>query len=234
MTANQLVRNSNFHLDFNSTLIISDCHLCASNCQIDILQSVVEEYSEKVEAIIIAGDLFDSIDNRIPKKHWKFLNLLRKLSNDIEIFWVLGNHDKPHPEVIASILGITISDKLRFVSNGNAFFVIHGDEFDEFITQNKILTFLADKIYQFLQYIDSSHYLAKYAKRTSKLFLRSKEKIAASALKTYGDQGIVIAGHTHFAEIKSGYINLGCFTELPCSFLYVENGVHHLIYKDKV
>ena len=110
-------------MDFNSVLIISDCHLCAANCQIDILINVLEKHKSNIELLVINGDLFDSLDKRIPKKHWKFLNLIRKLSDDIDIYWVLGNHDKPHPEIIASILGITAVDHFQFRSGGNTFFV---------------------------------------------------------------------------------------------------------------
>jgi len=221
-------------LDFNSVLIISDCHLCAANCQIDILINVLEKHKSNIELLVINGDLFDSLDKRIPKKHWKFLNLIRKLSDDIDIYWVLGNHDKPHPEIIASILGITAVDHFQFRSGGNTFFCIHGDEFDDFITKNKFITWLADKFYQFLQYIDTSHFLAKFSKKTSKTFLRCKDKIKEKSLNKYGHEGIVVTGHTHFAENDGKYINCGCFTELPCSYVLIQNGEISLIEEGKI
>ncbi len=132
------------------------------------------------------------------------------------------------------MLGITLCDSYKFVSGGNTFFVVHGDEFDEFISQRPFLTYRADCIYKFLQWVDPTHKWALYAKKSSKLFLRSKDKIRHGAVQKYGKDAVVICGHTHFAESSTDYMNSGCFTELPCSFITIVDGETLLIFKEKI
>ena len=58
-----------------------------------------------MERLILNGDVFDSIDfRRLKKSHWKVLSLLRKLSDELEIIWLCGNHDGS-AEVVSHLLG---------------------------------------------------------------------------------------------------------------------------------
>ena len=45
--------------------------------------------------------------HRLRKWHWKVLSQLRKLSDEIETIWIIGNHDGP-AEDISQLLGITV------------------------------------------------------------------------------------------------------------------------------
>lgn len=228
MSAKQLINGSTPYYVFDKVLLISDLHLGASNCQAEIVLDVIREHKEYV--IIIIGDLFDSLSVRLKSKHWKILHKISKLDN---VFWIKGNHDEPNPEFISSMLGITFCDKLEFVSGCSTFFAIHGDEFDDFITKNPVLTAIADYIYKFLQYVDPSHKLAKYAKHSSKSFLRNAEVVRQKAVEKYGEGKIVICGHTHAAIQSPEYCNTGSFTELPCSFITIEFGEIKLFYRNK-
>src|SRR5438128_1025061 len=94
-------------------VILSDLHLGSDNCQARrvcrMLERIVE--GELVTArLILNGDVFDSIDfRRLNKAHWKVLSLLRKLSDQVEIIWLCGNHDGS-AEIVSHLLGVTVMD----------------------------------------------------------------------------------------------------------------------------
>src|SRR5262249_20076927 len=103
-----------------------------------------------------------------------------------------------------------------------------------FLDSHPILTKLADCIYAFLQFIDRTHTLAKVAKRGSKTFLRCSKKIEERSIEMARRKGCTMAccGHTHHATANVDqpipYYNSGCWTELPCTYLTVADGVMEL------
>ena len=108
--------------------------------------------------------------------------------------------------------------------------MLHGHRFDEFIDNHPILTFAADCVYSFLQKLDRDHYWAKLAKKSSKTFLRCTRVIEEKSRQYAADLGCtaVCCGHTHVATVnRSGpvhYFNSGCWTEVPCHYLTVQEG----------
>jgi UDP-2,3-diacylglucosamine pyrophosphatase LpxH len=116
-------------------------------------------------------------------------------------------------------------------SGGRRIMLLHGHRFDEFIARYPLLTWMADRLYNFLQRVDKSHYFAKLAKRKSKTFLRCAQKIEHDAVRYAARHGCdaVCCGHTHLACANTGgpvhYFNSGCWTEKPCHYLTVANGV---------
>jgi UDP-2,3-diacylglucosamine pyrophosphatase LpxH len=177
------------------------------------------------------GDVFDSIDfRRLKKRHWAVLSVLRKLSDELEITWINGNHDGP-AEIVSHLLGVTCQDEIVIESGDRRILFLHGHRFDAFISRYPFLTWFADRVYNFLQRIDKSHAFAKFAKRRSKTFLRCTAKIEAESVRYAAKKGcdVVCCGHTHHAIASvSGdveYYNGGCWTEKPCHFLTVKDGI---------
>lgn len=214
-------------------LVISDLHLGSENCQAKELITFLEEIEtglRPTQKLILNGDVFDSIDfRRLKKNHWKVLSLLRKLSDQIEIVWINGNHDGP-AEIISHLLGVEVRDEMILESGGRRILFHHGHRFDKFIDEHPFLTAIGDFIYRVLQRIDSTHYVARSAKHNSKIFLRCSAKIESRSIeyakKMHCDA--VACGHTHHAlASESGpiaYFNSGCWTEKPCHFLSVSQG----------
>jgi UDP-2,3-diacylglucosamine pyrophosphatase LpxH len=110
--------------------------------------------------------------------------------------------------------------------------VIHGHQFDAFINDHPVLTALADAAYWLLQKLDRTHYVARLAKRRSKIFIRSTHRIRAGAVQLasrLGCQGAV-CGHTHHAASDEAgaaavtYHNSGCWTECPSTYLHIAGG----------
>ena len=215
-------------------LIISDIHLGSDNCQARMLVRFLESIREqelRTNRLILNGDVFDSIDfRRLKKQHWKILSLLRKLSDEIEIVWINGNHDGP-AEIISHLLGVTVTDQVIFTSGHRRVMVLHGHRFDEFIERYPVTSKLADMLYRWLQRIDKTHYVARQAKSSSKTFLRCAQKVqdAAIAYARAAECQVVCCGHTHLpgGTITGDvdYYNSGCWTERPCHYLTIRNGV---------
>lgn len=220
-------------MNIPDAVIISDIHLGSDNCQakplVDFLESI-NERRFRTRRLILNGDVFDSIDfRRLKKSHWKVLSEIRKLSDDIEVVWVAGNHDGS-AEIVSHLVGVRVVDEYIVESNGHKVLFLHGHQFDQFIERYPLTTWLADTAYRWLQKLDKSHHFAKLAKRRSKVFLRSSEKIREGAVAHAWKQGcdIVCCGHTHMAVERVGrpvsYYNSGCWTEKPCSYLVLERG----------
>ncbi|HMD13088.1 MAG TPA: UDP-2,3-diacylglucosamine diphosphatase [Bacteroidota bacterium] len=215
-------------------VIISDIHLGSNLCQAKKLAEFLERILtglSPTKQLILNGDVFDSIDfRRLQKNHWKILSLLRKLSDKISITWVCGNHDGP-AEIISHLLGVSVKEEHTFSSGGKSFLVLHGHVFDDFIEDHRTITAIADSLYNVLQKIDRTHRFAKFAKTNSKIFLRCTQKIRERSLKFAADRryDVVCCGHTHHAEIYfSGnlqYCNSGCWTESPCTYLTIQDGI---------
>jgi UDP-2,3-diacylglucosamine pyrophosphatase LpxH len=218
-------------------VVISDIHLGSENCQAKYLVHFLESVRRgpmATKRLILNGDMFDSIDfRRLKKQHWRILSALRKLSDQIEITWINGNHDGP-AEIVSHLLGVSCSDEIVVQSGNATILFLHGHRFDQFISRFPVLTWLADRIYNFLQKIDQSHYFAKLAKRNSKMFLRCAQKIEAESTKYAAKQGcdVVCCGHTHLpvanTEGPIRYYNSGCWTEKPCHYLTVLDGIVEL------
>ena len=218
-------------------VVISDVHLGSDNCQAKYLVHFLESLRNRdlsTRRLILNGDVFDSIDfRRLKKHHWKILSAIRKVANSMEVIWINGNHDGP-AEIVSHLLGVECADEIVIESGGRRILFLHGHRFDEFITRYPVITWFADRVYNLLQRIDKSHHFAKLAKRKSKTFLRCAEKIEADAIRYALKKGCdaVCCGHTHHPVAKTDgpiqYFNSGCWTEKPCHYLTVEEGVIEL------
>lgn len=218
----------------NDALIISDIHLGSDVCQskklVDFL-NLIDTGNLETKELIVNGDLFDSWDFRkLKSSHWKVLSRLRSLSKKVHIVWINGNHDGP-AEIISHLIGVDFVEEYTFKSSDKVILVLHGDIFDNFIAKYPLLTKLADQAYRIIQKLDRSFYLAKLAKRSSKTFLRCSEQIKERAknycLKKNAD--IIVCSHTHlpYCDLDGPvkYYNTGCWTENPCNYIEIKNGL---------
>lgn len=214
-------------------IVISDIHLGSDNCQAKTLAPLLETILDgqlRTRRLIINGDVFDSIDfRRLKKTHWRILSLIRHLSDKIDVIWICGNHDGS-AEIISQLLGVEVVEQFIFKSGEAKILAVHGHEFDDFIDNHPVVTWLADCVYLFLQKIDRSHRVARLAKSRSKVFVRCVEKIerGAISLARRNECQIAICGHTHHATHTSAgdvhYFNSGCFTEKPATYLSIQHG----------
>ncbi len=215
----------------NKTIIISDLHLGSNLCQAKLLSNFLEGIETRCNRLILNGDIFDSIDfRRLKKSHWHILSLIRKISDKIEVVWVLGNHDGDI-ESISHLLGVQVVDQYSFSSGTKKILALHGHQFDSFLSDHPFLTWLGDLIYNFVQKLDRSHCLARCLKSNSKHYFRNAEKVRLGSTKLGSKLGydVVCTGHTHSKDYHYGtypeYFNSGSWTELPCSYIEIVNGL---------
>jgi UDP-2,3-diacylglucosamine pyrophosphatase LpxH len=211
---------------------ISDLHLGSDICQVRLLESFLRDVKcqdIKTDQLVLNGDVFDSWDfRRLKKRHWRVLSLLRKMSDNIRVVWVAGNHDGP-AELISQLIGVEVVNAYYLISGGRSIYFHHGHRYDTFIDAHPYLTWWADRIYWVLQKLDPSFRLARNAKQASKTFMRNSAIIEEKS-RDYAKRHqhhAVCCGHTHHAVSKTespGYFNSGCWTELPCTYLAVDNG----------
>lgn len=210
-------------------VIISDLHLGSPNCRAKALCHFLKGIKETTRRLILNGDVFDSIDmRRLKKYHWNVLSEIRKMSDNVEVIWIAGNHDGP-AEIMAQMIGTEVVDEYILESGDKKILILHGDRFDKYIQEKPVITWIGDTIYWLLQLIDSSHYIARMAKHSSKEWLHNAETIQAEAIKLATKMGCdaAVCGHVHHAVAIPGlvsYYNTGCWTEAPCSYLEVCGG----------
>jgi UDP-2,3-diacylglucosamine pyrophosphatase LpxH len=214
-------------------VLLSDFHLGSEGCQVQMLQEFLENLPP-TKRLVLNGDVLESTEYRLTKQHWRVLSQLRKLSDQLELTWVCGNHDQG-ADSIAHLIGATFVTEHEFESGSKRVLCVHGDAWDRFLTDHPIITWVADWIYLYLQRM--SRRLAIRAKRRSKTFLRCIERVRTAALE-YGKSrsaDVVICGHTHHAEAPASfvegspaYFNTGCWTDHHCHYLTVQNGLVQL------
>lgn len=216
------------------SLIISDIHLGSTVCQskkIKDFLSMIHEGAIAADELIVNGDLFDSWDfRRLKSSHWKVLSKMRQIAKKKRVVWIGGNHDGPS-EMISHLIGLDFVDEYEFESGGKKIIALHGDVFDDFVSEYPILTKIADHAYRAIQKIRGGASLALMAKRSSKTFLRCSQIVKEKAREHASRKGasIVCCGHTHLAEDdptgEVKYYNSGCWTEEVCHYLEVDDGV---------
>jgi len=210
------------------TLIISDLHLGSSVSRsknaIDFLKKT------KFKKLILLGDIFESLNfQKLIKTDWEFLSLITKLSKKSKVIWVEGNHDKGLTNIFSSFTGARVYKNYKWQYKKRKYLAIHGHQFDNFLVDNAILSFLANQIYNFIQLIDFHDYrISRFIKRKSKGWLRLSRKVAQRAI-LYGKLkriDYIFCGHTHKTDQKIeksiSYYNCGCWTDDPSSFITLD------------
>jgi UDP-2,3-diacylglucosamine pyrophosphatase LpxH len=215
-------------------LVMSDLHLGATSSQVRHIQEFLENIPI-TRRLVLNGDVLENTEHRLTKHHWRVLSLLRKLSDQLELIWVIGNHDRD-ADAIAHLIGASFVPRYQFSSGGKQVLCVHGHGWDNFLTDHPLITIVADWIYLWLQMVNRR--LAVRVKRRSKTFLRSVEKVRVRALD-HGKQNrldLVVCGHTHHAEAPVGvpaagrplYVNTGCWTDHVCHYWTIKDGVTQL------
>jgi UDP-2,3-diacylglucosamine pyrophosphatase LpxH len=212
----------------NNTLVVSDIHLGSPVCKVKAITSVLK--NEKYDTLIINGDLLDNkYISRYKSKHWKVLNIIRRISKKKKVILIKGNHDVK-AAILARILGLEFIERYEARIGEKNFLFMHFQQFDPFIFKHPFITHIAEQIYYFFQWIDRSKRIARFLKRNSKSFLNIRFNIRSKALfhikMTKYDA--ICGGHIHYAEAytcpDSGkeYYNSGSFCDEPCHYLLID------------
>jgi UDP-2,3-diacylglucosamine pyrophosphatase LpxH len=213
-------------------LIISDLHLGSDVCQAKLLEEFLEWAANSTHQLIINGDIFDDLNfKRLSKRHFACLRSIRRHSDrdDFKLIWMRGNHDGP-ADIISHIVGVEIKEEYIFKKDNLKLLILHGDQFDHFITKYKYMTAVACGIFYYIQKL-APHRAARWIRRVSKRFQRNSQLIQRSALDYARSKGCnaVTCGHTHLPLVADvdgiRYVNSGSWTEVPpCPYIAVIDG----------
>ena len=217
-------------------LVISDLHLGSDVCQARLLEEFLEWAAHHSRELVINGDIFDDLNfKRLTKRHFACLKIIRRHSDrdDFKLVWVRGNHDGP-ADIVSHIVGVEILDEYVYRNGKIEVLILHGDQFDSFITQYKWLTEVSCGIFYFIQrYVP--HRAARWVRRITKRFQRNSELIERRASEYAAGRGFtkVTCGHTHLplSVVNHGvhYINSGTWTESPpCPFVSIRGAKFRL------
>jgi UDP-2,3-diacylglucosamine pyrophosphatase LpxH len=220
------------------TLIISDIHLGDTSTDCYGVFDVLSKYRYK--KLILNGDILDGLNlNRLRTDHWKILSKLRKLSKTCEVVWIHGNHD-PDIAILSKLLGVRAYNRYIWEEGGKKYLAIHGHQFDRFMNDNIIISYLAFGIYALSKKIDPAGNFIGWIKRNNRTWKRNSSEVAkgaASIAKLLGAQ-CVICGHTHIIDSDEingvKYFNTGSWVDGESAYLVIKEGKAELIRPDKL
>lgn len=213
-------------------LVISDLHLGSRVCQARLLEEFLEWAVHYGRMLIINGDIFDDLNfTRLTKRHFACLRIIRRNSDrdDFRIVWVRGNHDGP-ADIVSHIVGVEILDEYVYRNGRVELLILHGDQFDTFVTEYPWLTGLGSGLFRYIA-TWTPHRAARWIRRISKRWQRNSKAVEHRAIEYARSRGfrLVTCGHTHrplTAEVDGVlYVNSGTWTDTsPCPFVAVKDG----------
>src|SRR3954471_5179610 len=211
-------------------LVISDLHLGSVVCQARLLEEFLDWAVNQTRELVINGDIFDDLKfRRLHKRHFACLKTIRRNSdrNDFRLIWIRGNHDGP-ADIISHIVGVDILDEYVYDNGQVQLLILHGDQFDTFITHNPMLTEVACGLFYYIQKW-MPHRASRWIRRISKRWQRNSELIERRAAEYARSKGyrFVTCGHTHMPMVSEvegvRYLNSGTWIEPPpCPFIAVK------------
>lgn len=213
------------------TVIISDLHLGACNSR----SAEILRFLDKIrtDRLIVAGDLFESGSLRgLRPRDIDVLAALRSAAQHTQVDWLIGNHDPP-ADWYRGLLGVEPLMELELPVGETKYLVCHGHAWDRSLHWPRPIIRSADLIYHGSQRLDRSHRVARWLKRRTKVFVKSVDRLRQHAVAEAQRRQLagVILGHSHVVEERRiegiHYLNCGCWTERPSTFVGVRHGRAH-------
>jgi UDP-2,3-diacylglucosamine pyrophosphatase LpxH len=220
-------------------VVISDVHLGAKNSQaIELLRFL---NAIQTDHLVINGDLFEDPQLRgLNDDHIAVLDAIRRHDEQSQLTILRGNHD-PDEHWFRTVFGFPLRDEILVDIGQKKYLICHGHEWDRAMQLPRWLIRGADCIYNTAQRIDPTHGMAKFLKRRCKTFVRAAVNMRLRAMQVAVERNLdgVITGHTHLIEEDRSqgvhYINSGCWTEHPTSYLAARRGeIKHYTWHGKL
>lgn len=218
------------------TLIVSDLHLGLPTARPREILRLLEQW--RFERLILLGDVFHDWSFRhLCADTWRLLAHLHRLAQqrEIELIWVLGNHDRHLAQLVARLFGVEVRESFRWQHEGRAFVALHGDRFDRFVSRHHRLASFFSRAYAFAHRSLAAG--KAWPQRLDRLHVRLSdlsEQVARGAHGFAAEHGVdvIVCGHTHTpshrvfdAAVRGGrrieYVNTGCWVDRPGSFVTV-------------
>jgi len=198
----------------DTTLFISDLHLCASRPGInDAFMQFMQHTASKAKALYILGDLFEywaGDDDVEDVFHQQIINGFKKLSDSgVKVFLMHGNRDFLIADGFCRMAGVTlISDPTMIDLHGKKALLSHGDDlciddtaYQQFRTQVRDKQWQAEFLSQPLQVrrkqIEAIRARSEQEKTQKSMAIMDVNAEAVNALLNKYQPDLLIHGHTH-------------------------------------
>jgi UDP-2,3-diacylglucosamine pyrophosphatase LpxH len=221
------------------TIFISDVHLGTKDCKAEALNNFLKHHT--CDTLYLVGDIIDAWKIQQNRWRWKqsHTNVIRRVlghaKRGTRVVYVAGNHDEFLRPLIPYGIGfgqVEIVNQAEHIGvDGRHYLVTHGDLFDGITRITPWLSFLGDRLYDFVLNLNSRfnwlrHRLGfgywslskflKYRVKKAVDFVFQFETNLTTYCRKKGYDG-VICGHIHHAEIKDingiRYMNDGDWVE---------------------
>jgi UDP-2,3-diacylglucosamine pyrophosphatase LpxH len=213
------------------TIIVSDLHLGIKDSKCDEFIKFIETH--KPRTLILNGDIIDgwalNRGSKWRKRHMKVLTKLLKLSKDIDIILIRGNHDDFLKEYIDMDFGnIKIRENYKIKIAGTKYFVFHGDIIDIFITKVKWLSILGSIGYDFLLWLNRTvNYTREffglpYYSLSKKI--KDNVKLATNYINDFDVNAIKLAKLNGCGGAICGHIHNPCERIIDDTYHYINSG----------
>jgi len=217
------------HKILNGAIFIADAH---ENDRRDSFYKFLQQIDSKeiiAPQLFLMGDMFDLLVGKVEycvKKYQKYIDLINKISFQVEIFYFEGNHDFGLENIFEKVKVIPIQKQpMKFVlEDETSVYLSHGDKYGGFVHNTYTKFIRSNNILKILHQIDkiADNYIVKAIEKDQfKKNLCKKidnfEKIINSKISNYKVQqnSYIVEGHYHqnyrFIQKGVNYINLPSF-----------------------
>ena len=231
---------------------ISDVHLGFRGCHAETLLEFLK--TTESEYLYLVGDIVDVWNMKKglywPQQHNNVLRtILGKSKFGTKVIYIPGNHD----EIFRDYTNLTFGnievqqEAIHTTATGKKILILHGDQFDNAVVCNKLLTIIGDKAYDFLLYISNNliivrkklgfpHWsLATYIKhkiRNALTYIAKFEEVVVHEARKRKMDGVV-CGHIHHPNMRTingiQYCNTGDWVENCTAIVEHPNGQLNLM-----
>ncbi len=236
------------------TIIISDVHLGTEGSRAREAATFLKTYS--CERLILNGDIVDGWQLKKygswKKKHTSFIKAILKMIDewDTKVIYIRGNHDDFLDQMLPMRMGKNFEIRREYLlkSEGQVYYVTHGDIFDTINNHFKWLAYLGDFGYTFLLWLNKKY--NQYRVRRGLPYyslsrtIKKKVKVAVSYISDFEEKLTdlarskdcdgVICGHIHHPAIRDiggiRYMNSGDWVETMSALVEDHEGNWSLLY----
>lgn len=239
------------------TVWLSDIHLGCKDCKAEYLLDFLTH--NKIDTLYLVGDIVDmwamSRQFLWPKSHNVLFHTLISLSSKgTRVIYLPGNHDEPVQKYDGMMFGdIEIHrEYIHTTLAGKKLLLLHGDQFDQEVCFGAFHSWIGDKLYDLLLFLNRWYNRARnmlgFPYWSLAGYIKSRVKGANEAIDRYKQACIararemgldgVVCGHIHHPEIDEQqgitYCNDGDWIENCSALTENSQGELQLVYWAKI
>jgi UDP-2,3-diacylglucosamine hydrolase len=212
-------------------IFVADSHYNKKNREFLIFLEKLDKKHIETTQLFLMGDMIDFISGECKyfiKENSDVINLLNKLSKQMEIIYLEGNHDY-NLQILFPNINVIKRENQPLIGklDGKSVSISHGDNFINW-KYDLYCKFVRNKIFlKFMNLIDVDYFISKkienaLLKKNICHVIKNYKEIVSKRLKSYNTD-IVIEGHYHQGDSyvidEKRYINI---PSLCCQKLYIK------------